>query len=477
MPTGISENIFTYIESVYGSEAAKKFEEYSGKAPEQFIRVNTKKISVEKLALILEKKYSIRSEPVPFVNNALKIFDEENLVGKTLEQILGFYYIQSYSSMLPPVILNPSGSDKVLDLCSAPGSKTTQMAEMMNNEGTLVVNEVDLSRIRSLAFNLDRMNVVNAGIIHSKGELLSKIYSNYFDRILVDAPCSGLGIVQKKDEINKWWSLKHVERLHDLQVRLLVSAVKMLKPGGKIVYSTCTLTVEENELVVEKILAKYPVEITPVNFELEHVQGFKEYNGKKINPQLSNAVRILPWHVDSEGFFLIKLTKTEATDISEKLVTKPSTFKFVTAESKEMEPYVTYLSEHFGIDKNVFDMYKYIMRPKDIFMIDKNWDDPNPANFHRMGTKLGTFDKKRRITIHSQGAQILGEHATKHVYHLKNDDEVKTYLTGWRIKDIEIPIGQYIIKLDDDVLGSALMLEDGLKSRFPKTKRTQRFII
>src|SRR5690606_18620642 len=158
-----------------------------------------------------------------------------------------------------PIVLNPSSEDVVMDLCSAPGSKTTQMAEMMNNDGTLVVNEVEIDRIKSLVFNLDRMSMVNTGIIHSKGEVLSKYYNNHFDKILVDAPCSGLGIIQKKEEVSNWWNLNRVERLQELQMRLLISAIKMAKVGGEIVYSTCTLSVEENEMVIDKIIKKYPV--------------------------------------------------------------------------------------------------------------------------------------------------------------------------------------------------------------------------
>ena len=150
-------------------------------------------------------------------------------------------------------------NDTVLDLCSAPGSKTTQLGEMMRNNGTLISNEIALDRVKMLVFNIDRMNLINAGIIHSKGELLSKIYPDYFDKILVDAPCSGLGIIQKKNEISNWWSLKRASILGDLQLRLLIAAIKMVKEEGEIVYSTCTLTIEENELIINKVLKKYPV--------------------------------------------------------------------------------------------------------------------------------------------------------------------------------------------------------------------------
>jgi len=163
--------------------------------------------------------------------------------------------------MLPPIVLHPSEKDLVLDLCSAPGSKTTQLAEMMKNKGRLVVNELEMDRIKALVFNLDKMNFLNCGIVHQRGEILSKYYDSYFDKILVDAPCSGLGIIQKKSEVNKWWSVERVNNLVEIQNKLLVSAIKMLKVGGELVYSTCTLTPEENELIINRILEKYPVDV------------------------------------------------------------------------------------------------------------------------------------------------------------------------------------------------------------------------
>jgi NOL1/NOP2/sun family putative RNA methylase len=216
--------------------------------------------------------------------------------------------------MLPPIILNPARDDIVMDLCSAPGSKTTQMSEMMDNDGTLIVNEVEIDRIKSLVFNLDRMSVVNTGIIHSKGEVLSKYYHNRFDKILVDAPCSGLGIIQKKEEVSNWWSLNRVQRLQDLQTRLLIAAIKMAKVGGEIVYSTCTLSVEENEMVIDKILSKYPVEIEEVNLPVKTHNAFTKYNDLEFDKSLSKAVRILPWEINSDGFFLVKLRKVDDTD-------------------------------------------------------------------------------------------------------------------------------------------------------------------
>ena len=290
-----SDKVYDYLSEIYGKESADKYLNYIEEYPSVYVRVNDLKIERDELIKKLNKRYNIDPEIYDALPNTLKFHEREEDLGKTLEIVLGYYYIQGLSSMLPAYVLNPSENDKVLDLCSAPGSKTTQMSELMNNNGTLIVNEIQLDRIKALIYNLDRLNIINTGVIHSKGELLSKYYLNYFDKILVDAPCSGLGIMQKKIEVNQWWSIDRVNKLHDLQVRLLVAAIKMLKPGGEVVYSTCTLTPEENELVIEKLIRKYPVEVLDIDLPVESRNGFTSYYGKELHPDLEKAVRILPY--------------------------------------------------------------------------------------------------------------------------------------------------------------------------------------
>lgn len=209
----VSDKIYGYLSTTFGDEAAKNYWEFAKKIPSKYLRVNNLKISRNELADRLYEEYEITTEKLSFPSNALKVTGGYDYAGSTFELAFGLYYIQGYSSMLPPIVLNPGSEDMVLDLCSAPGSKTTQLAEMMNNKGTLVVNEVHLDRVKALVYNLDKMNFLNFGVHNSKGEILSKYYDAKFDKILVDAPCSGLGIIQKKSEVNKWWTVERVTRL------------------------------------------------------------------------------------------------------------------------------------------------------------------------------------------------------------------------------------------------------------------------
>lgn len=469
-----SDKVYYYLSNLFGEESAKKYLNFVEEYPSVYVRVNKQKITRNRLVGRLKKRYGIEPEIFEALPNTLKFNEREEDLGKTLEIVLGYYYIQGLSSMLPPIVLNPQPEDKVLDLCSAPGSKTTQLAELMENRGTIVVNEVQLDRIKALIYNLDRMNVLNAGVIHSKGELLSKYFLNYFDKILIDAPCSGLGIIQKKIEVNQWWNLDRVNKLHDLQVRLLVSAIKMLKVGGELVYSTCTLTPEENELVIEKIIKNYPVKIVDIELPLKHRNGFTEYNGQTLHPDLSKAIRILPWEADSDGFFLVKLIKTEEIDKAEEEKWKKSyTAEFLKPDDKKLEKHLSAISETFGIDMGVFDNFNLILKRRDVFFINKNWEAKNLGLFHRIGTKFGTIDKRDELVLHTNAAQILDKHITKNIYKVKDREELRIYLAGGLIPNTELEPGQRVIKYNDYILGTAIVTSGGIKSRFPRSKRTQ----
>jgi 16S rRNA (cytosine1407-C5)-methyltransferase len=371
------------------------------------------------------------------------------------------------------MVLNPSDKDIVLDLCAAPGSKTTELGELMNNRGTLISNEIQSDRVRMLAYNVGRMNLVNTGIIHSKGELLSKIYSEYFDKILVDAPCSGLGIVQKKGEVSSWWSKERSERLGELQLKLLIAAVKMARPGGEIVYSTCTLTVEENEMVLDTVLRKYPVEVIETYLPFKTHGGIISYGGKRLNPELAKAKRILPWEIASEGFFLIKLKKTGETKPPEQITIRKREIKFLEAESRELVKQLTKLSEIFGIEKEVFQRYRFYFKKNDIYFTAGEWYDNNPGLFEKIGTKFGILDRNNEIILHTNAAQVLGNTISRSIYKLENQNELKIYLEGGTIKKDTGNYGQYIVKYRDLLLGTAVISRTGIKSRFPRSKRTQ----
>ncbi len=475
--SGVSENIFAYISSLYGIRAAEEFSEFIKKDYSLYVRVNRLKTDKTNLIKKLNEIYSIKAEEIPGIPFALKLKENTEAAGKTLQHILGEYYLQSLSSMIPPLVLSPKPGEKVLDLCAAPGSKTTELGEMMNNSGTLIANEIALDRVKMLVFNIDRMNLINTGVAYYRGEWLSKIYSEHFDKALVDAPCSGLGIVQKKGEVNNWWSKERAEKLGDVQLRLLIAAIKMVKTGGEIVYSTCTLTPEENEFIIDKVLKKYPVKIADIELPVKCHEGFTSYNAQQLDRSISRSRRILPWEVDSDGFFIVKLKKTGSSTTPEPEIPRVRDLKILSGESREIKNPLKKVFEEFGIPEAVAAYFKFILKNNDIFFFNKDWEDNFPGMFERIGTKFGTIDKNGEIILHTQAAQVLREDISERIFEIDNLVDLRTYLDGGTIKTGSSLSGQCVARYNGTVLGTAVVTGSGIKSRFPRAKRTQNIIL
>lgn len=279
-------------------------------------RTNTLKISSEDLKKqldnldIIYKTVNWYKDAFILVSPSKKEFMETDLYKN------GMVYVQSLSSMIPPLILDPKQHEKVCDLTAAPGSKTTQMAMMMKNTGEIVANDKSRVRLYKLIANLKMQGVANAKVTSLPGQILWRNYPEYFDKTLVDVPCSMEGRFCTLDEKSyRDWSLKKVKELVSMQRFLLRAGVSATKVGGLIVYSTCTLAPEENEGVVNWILEKEKgaVEVETVSISLPNTQsGIVEWNGKAFDPSLKYALRILPSET-MEGFFVALLRKTKPT--------------------------------------------------------------------------------------------------------------------------------------------------------------------
>jgi 16S rRNA (cytosine1407-C5)-methyltransferase len=469
----LSENIANYIQSVFGDEFLEKYKAYVASDYVQYVRIPG---SIADQNIILEKlkKYDIELAIVENVPNAYSLISGSDKIGKTLEHALGKYYIQSLSSMIPPLILSPTEDDTALDLCAAPGSKATQLSEMMGNSGTLYVNEPSIGRTKALAHNLDKLNVLNAGMLTSKGELISKYFNNYFDKILIDAPCTGLGIVQKKQEVSNWWTENHAVILSETQFKLLVSGIKSAKVGAEILYSTCTLTFEENELVVHKILEKYPVELMDIELPVKSHPGFTQYGDMKLNPELVKTRRIIPWEINSEGFFIAKFKKTGETEPSKKMDVRQAEIEFLNWDNKTVKEHILNISDWYGIDIEILKKFRFLFKGNEMQFIKSEWHADNLSIFARAGLKLGKLDKHGNIVLHTLASQALQKHITKNIVDLTTQDELKNYLNGGTIKsmtDIE-PRGRKVVSYNGDMMGGAIATKDGLKSQFPRALRT-----
>lgn len=238
---------------------------------------------------------------------------EPGEIGKTKEHVLGYYYVQEITSMMPIIALKPNSNDIFLDLCAAPGSKTTQVAGLMENKGTIIANDLSISRISILSANLERAGVTNTAVTRHEGlNLISKLkkLGMQFDKILVDAPCSGEGNIRNSPRTLLEWSENLLNRLSNTQKRLANSAFQLLKPEGEMIYSTCTYAPEENEQVIQYLLDNNEnIEIQPVNLPLKTRPGIIKWKDKKFSNELKKAVRIYHHDNDMEGFFLCKIKK------------------------------------------------------------------------------------------------------------------------------------------------------------------------
>jgi NOL1/NOP2/sun family putative RNA methylase len=290
-------------------EEAKLFFEYCKKLLTPSIRVNTLKITKEKLEERLRNKgWKISS--ITWYKDALVIREGPKDLGNMIEHCLGYYYVQELASMIPPLVLDPRKGEKVLDLCAAPGSKTTQIAQLMHNKGIIVANDVEISRIKVLSANLQRCGVLNAIVTRMPGQRFSKVKQR-FDRVLVDAPCTGEGAIRKDWGIMRMWNLAGVRGLSRLQKRLIQAGFTCLREGGTLVYSTCTLSPEENEEVIAYLLDKFEnAKIERIRIpRLKYREGLGEWEGREFPKEVKRCCRIYPQDNDTEGFFIAKIGK------------------------------------------------------------------------------------------------------------------------------------------------------------------------
>lgn len=273
--------------------------------PKSF-RVNTLKSNYAEV-MSRFSQYGISLQQMSWYRDAF--VSENPEIGGTLEHFRGGIYIQELVSMLPALLVESElkNANYVLDGCAAPGSKTTHLAALMENRGTLVANDIDFGRIRALKFNIEKTGAVNTIITNRD---LRAFPEMQFDVVVLDAPCSAEGTMRKNGELFSVWSEAEIERQSKLQKQLIIKAFDMLVPGGSMVYSTCTFAPEENEAVVDWLIQNREATLEPISFEgFRMSKPLEEWNKIKFADQVKNCARIWPHHNDTGGFFLAKVKK------------------------------------------------------------------------------------------------------------------------------------------------------------------------
>ncbi|MBN2422532.1 RsmB/NOP family class I SAM-dependent RNA methyltransferase [Candidatus Woesearchaeota archaeon] len=287
-----------------------EFLNYSLSFLKRSVRVNTLKASVKKVKRSLEQKGWIL-EKIPWCKEGFWVEHKTGRrdIGCTREHALGYFYVQEAASMIPPVVLQPKAGELVLDLCASPGSKTTQIAQYMENQGLLISNDFKGDRIKSLGINVQRTGLTNTVVTLMFGHWFAKS-SLRFDKILVDAPCSGTGTIRKSLKTLRIWNPTMITRLSITQKKLIEAAFKILKRDGILVYSTCSVEPEEDEGVISYLLNNCPdAKIENIKLNLKSSEPVTEFNNEHYHKDVSKCLRLWPQDNDTEGFFVAKIRK------------------------------------------------------------------------------------------------------------------------------------------------------------------------
>ena len=284
------EHLKTYL----SEKEISDLETSLSKKSQHALLLNTDKMSQETLLSIYP---NLKRHPI--VNNAF-IYDKDELdLGRSVYHELGCFYLQEPSAMLPAYLLNPQPGDLVLDLCAAPGGKSMQASFLMKNEGLIISNDISKQRAFAISENAERLGRGNLLITSNDFSLIKDKFFNAFDKIILDAPCSGSGMFRKENKMLEDWSYQKVLKNADIQKQLIMMAYDMLKPGGKMVYSTCSFSYEEDEAIVDFLLSNSDAEL--INMPVSPLYYHSKNNGQ--------GIHLFPSLFPGEGHYIALISK------------------------------------------------------------------------------------------------------------------------------------------------------------------------
>ena len=456
-----SEEFLLFLEDLLGEEKEAFLSTIGLKSP-SFFRINTLRTDDEKALKLLEEE-GFKVLPLDSLPHAYSALEEPFPLGCSFSHYLGNIYLQDPSSMVPPLVLEPKEGELVLDVASAPGSKTTQMASLMGNKGLILANEVSVKRSKSLSYNLMKLGVINAVVTLLDGNRLGKLYFETFDKVLLDPPCSALGTLKTSLEPLKWWKMKRSEKLSHLQWNLLVSAIKALKPGGILVYSTCTIVPLENEALISRAVKEYGLEMEEIRWEAFKVRpGLKEFRGERFVDGIERTIRIYQHEVPGEGFFIAKLRKVRENKPPKE---RPSleALPLVDRWNNRVKSFLDALTDQFGLPQDLFEGFLF-ERAKELRIYPLEAKNLSFYKYSHRGLPLvkleGNFP-----TLTTWGAQFLSKWATQNVIDLKDPKELLFFL---KHKPLPLEVnrkGQQIVLYKGHPVGYGIASDGYLKSR------------
>jgi NOL1/NOP2/sun family putative RNA methylase len=449
------------MEEMLGDEY-EEFVESLGQERYQALRLNRLKFNINgSCAADMQEEenfFPFHMTPVEWAEDGY-YYEKDDQPGRHPYHSAGVYYIQEPSAMAPVPMLEVKPGEKVLDMCAAPGGKSTQIAAALNGRGLLVCNEINPQRVKILSENIERMGVCNACVTNEAPDRLSGFFPEYFDKILVDAPCSGEGMFRKNEDACEEWSPENVHMCAARQDRILDEAAKMLRPGGRLVYSTCTFAQEEDEGSVERFVSRHP-----------------EFKAVKME-------RLWPHKVKGEGHFAAVMVKDGEVAEGYEAIPLNGTEKGVAAsEYGEMTSFirdtlcVKMSSEADDIKAELLravdgdSEVKFAVFGDNIYMIPPQMPSVKGLKVLRTGLHVGIFKKNRFEPAHAL-ALALNPSDVKNVVNLDSTDiKIKQYLNGQTFP-AEGDKGWYLICVDGFSIGWGKLAGGIMKNHYPRGLR------
>lgn len=429
--------------------------------------------------------------PVAWAENGY-YYGTEDQPGKHPYHEAGVYYIQEPSAMAPAELLQVKPGERVLDLCAAPGGKSTQLAAKLRGEGLLLCNEIHPARAKILSENVERMGIRNACVTNETSAHLAELFPGYFDKILVDAPCSGEGMFRKNEAACEEWGTDNVKLCAERQDEILDNAAKMLRPGGRLVYSTCTFAPAENEGSISRFLKAHPdfhlLKIDKSVFGETGCDGVPAYVEEPAE-HLEDTLRLWPHHIQGEGHFAALLEKDGGVQPGYRAPAASGYIK--TVPEKELGEYMVFVRENLrvceesnacgssdgnGIRKLLGACGKpdgmggYITFGDNLYFVPEGMPSLKGLKVLRPGLHIGEMKKNRFEPSHAF-ALALSPREVRHVWNLEaSDPKVTAYLNGQTFP-AEGEKGWYLICVDGFSLGWGKLAGGIMKNHYPKIGR------
>lgn len=446
------------MERMLGDEYPAFLESYE-KERYQALRVNPLKANREDF--LQKAPFTLRAvtwEPNGFY------YDKDDAPGKHPYHAAGVYYIQEPSAMAPAAYLDAQPGERILDLCAAPGGKSTQIAAAMRGEGLLISNEIHPARAKILSENIERMGIRNAMVTNESPQSLAKVFEAYFDRIMVDAPCSGEGMFRKNADACDEWSPENVAICAQRQAEILECAASMLRPGGRMVYSTCTFAPEENEGTISRFLEKHPeFSIVDVPHYETMSEGVAAWTDAP-QPGLERTIRLFPHHVDGEGHYLAVLGKAgSVSDNYEGYCARGPEKGIPERDAKE---YLDFAKDTLRVKPEG----KLIRFGEQLYLAPEEMPATKGLKVLRPGLHLGTMKKNRFEPSHALALALRPEDVL-HSYDMEGESrEVRMYLNGQTLQE-DGEKGWYLMTVDGYSIGWGKLAGGMIKNHYPKGLR------